>query len=149
MTSTIICENCGKIYKDLENCPKCGTSNPHYEEEKDKQDKNKPSIICQNCGKIYKDSEICPNCGTYTIHNEEEIRRIKEENKKIKEEREQEYLNKIDKREKINEEYGFTNDEIFKIYHDEAKQADKVYRAYVTYGISRIEKVNGRFLASN
>jgi len=33
-------------------------------------------------------------------------------------------------------------------YIREAKLADKVYKAYVTDGISRLEKVNGRFLAS-
>ena len=30
----------------------------------------------------------------------------------------------------------------------EAKLADKVYKAYVTDGVSRLEKVNGRFMAS-
>lgn len=33
-------------------------------------------------------------------------------------------------------------------YITEAKLADEVYKAYVTDGLSRIEKVNGRFLAS-
>jgi len=33
-------------------------------------------------------------------------------------------------------------------YAREAKLADKVYKAYVTDGISRLDKVNGRFLAS-
>jgi len=33
-------------------------------------------------------------------------------------------------------------------YVREAKLADKVYKAYITDGLSRIEKVNGRFLAS-
>ena len=33
-------------------------------------------------------------------------------------------------------------------YITEAKLADEVYKAYVTDGLSRLEKVNGRFLAS-
>lgn len=35
-----------------------------------------------------------------------------------------------------------------KEYQIEAKLADKVYDAYITDGISRIEKVNGRFMAA-
>ncbi len=33
-------------------------------------------------------------------------------------------------------------------YIREAKLADKVYKAYISDGVSRLEKVNGRFLAS-
>lgn len=33
-------------------------------------------------------------------------------------------------------------------YVREARLADKIYKAYITDGISRLEKVNGRFLAS-
>ena len=33
-------------------------------------------------------------------------------------------------------------------YQQEAKLADKVYKSYVTNGISRLDKVNGRFLAA-
>lgn len=33
-------------------------------------------------------------------------------------------------------------------YKQEAELADKVYKSYVTHGISRLDKVNGRFLAS-
>ena len=33
-------------------------------------------------------------------------------------------------------------------YSQEAKLADKVYKSYVTDGISRLDKVNGRFLAT-
>ncbi len=33
-------------------------------------------------------------------------------------------------------------------YVKEAKLADTVYKAYITDGVSRLEKVNGRFLAS-
>ena len=35
-----------------------------------------------------------------------------------------------------------------KEYKIEAKLADKVYKSYVTDGVSRLEKVNGRFMAS-
>ena len=97
------------------------------------------SIICDNCGKIFK-GEKCPKCGTYP-------KTIEEINME-KEEKEQKYQNKMDERSKINEDYGFTDDEIFRIYQVESKQADKVYKAFVTGGVSRLEKVNGRFLAS-
>ena len=33
-------------------------------------------------------------------------------------------------------------------YRQEAELADKVYKSYITNGISRLDKVNGRFLAS-
>jgi hypothetical protein len=33
-------------------------------------------------------------------------------------------------------------------YVTEAKLADEVYKAYITDGLSRLDKVNGRFLAS-
>ena len=33
-------------------------------------------------------------------------------------------------------------------YRLEAKLADKVYKSYITDGVSRIDKVNGRFMAS-
>lgn len=33
-------------------------------------------------------------------------------------------------------------------YKQEAELADKVYKSYVTNGISRLDKVNGRFLAA-
>lgn len=33
-------------------------------------------------------------------------------------------------------------------YSQEANLADRVYKSYVTNGISRLDKVNGRFLAS-
>lgn len=102
----------------------------------------KSSIICKNCGKIFK-GEKCPKCGTYSKSIEE----INIENEEIRK-KEEKYQNKIDERYKINEDYGFTDDELFKIYHNESKQADTVYKAFVTDGISRLEKVNGRFLAS-
>ena len=136
----------------------------------------KAKIICENCKKIY-DGGVCPKCGTYNENNNEEEtpintlkgmkknglidslknekdriiderQRKKEEERKVRYEKEQKYQNKKDKRDKIHEDYGFTNDEIFKMYHEEAREADTVYKAYITDGISRLEKVNGRFLAS-
>lgn len=47
-----------------------------------------PTKICENCGKIYK-GEICPKCGAYMLSIEE------------KEEIEQKYQKKKDKRDKI------------------------------------------------
>ena len=43
----------------------------------------------------------------------------------------------------------FKNDDLAEKYKEDAKKADKVYKAYVTSGLSRIEKINGRFLASH
>lgn len=89
------------------------------------------STICKKCGKIFK-GVICPKCGEYN------------ENEEIP----QDFLDKNEKRHEINDKYGFTDDEIIRIYHTEARQADKVYRSFVTDGVSRVDKVNGRFLAS-
>ena len=33
-------------------------------------------------------------------------------------------------------------------YSQEAKLADQVYKSYITNGLSRLDKINGRFLAS-
>lgn len=33
-------------------------------------------------------------------------------------------------------------------YSQEAELADKVYKSYITNGLSRLDKINGRFLAS-
>ena len=82
------------------------------------------------------------------MSNEEKKRRERQEANRIKMEKEQKYQSKKEKRDKINEDYGFTNDELFRLYHNEAKEADKVYKAFVTGGFSRLDKVNGRFLAS-
>lgn len=76
-----------------------------------------------------------PRYGTYSKSIEE----INMEKEEMKIKKEQKYQYKIDERGKINEDYGFTDDEIFKIYHIESKQADKVYKAF-TGGVLRLEK---------
>ena len=56
---------------------------------------------------------------------------------------------KLANRTTTEKEYGFYFDDLAEKYKEEAKKADKVYKAYVTSGLSRIEKINGRFLASH
>ena len=137
MKSTIICEKCGKIY-DGGVCPKCGTYNENNNGEE-------TSLITL---KRIKENGLINSLKDEKDRKIDERQRKKEEERKVRYEKEQKYQNKKDKRDKIHEDYGFTNDEIFKMYHNEAREADKVYKAFVTDGISRLEKVNGRFLAS-
>lgn len=92
-----------------------------------------PSVICENCGKIYT-GKFCPECGAINRDYDDGIT--------------QDFENKKDKRNEINENYGFTYQELIKIYHAEAKQADEVYKSFVTGGISRLDKINGRFLTA-
>ena len=66
----------------------------------------------------------------------------KERKLAIKEEKEREI---IIEQNKVKEAYFKSKEEEYK--HD-SNLADKLYKAYVTNGVSRIEKVNGRFLAS-
>ena len=90
------------------------------------------SKICPKCKKIYK-GYSCPNCGTaYPVDAEHK--------KKVQ--------TKMDNRSTIEREYGFSYKDVAKIYREDAKKADMVYKSYITNGVSRIEKVNGRFLAS-
>lgn len=131
------------------------------QEKEKKEEEEKQSIIdsVNNWVNDYDDIETAkkkleentPNflqkIGGRITEYEEKKRRERQEAKRIKMEKEQKYQNKKDKRDKIQEEYGFTDEELFKLYNNEVNKADKVYKAYVK-GISRLDKVNGRFLAS-
>lgn len=90
------------------------------------------SKICPKCKKIYK-GYSCPNCGTSYLIDAEHKKHVQA---------------KMDNRSTIEKEYGFSYEDVAKIYKEDAKKADIVYKSYITDGISRIEKVNGRFLAS-
>ena len=91
-------------------------------------------MICPKCGKIYEDhNNFCVDCGVKLIKNE--IAAVE-----------------IAKTPTVEREVGSLDVRLVNKkssqYKEEAKLADKVYKSFVTDGISRLEKVNGRFLAS-
>ncbi len=98
------------------------------------------NMICPNCGKKYNDdTNFCVDCGVKLI-KENQIKTIdsKFENPSV--------VPTVDP-EKGSLDTQLVNRKISE-YKNEANLADKVYKAYVTNGISRLDKVNGRFLAS-
>ena len=91
-------------------------------------------MICPKCGKVYgKKTNFCIECGSKLIKNE--IATVNTAKTPIVEEE----VGSLDER-LVNKKSSQ--------YNREAKLADRVYKSYVTDGISRLEKVNGRFLAS-
>ena len=89
---------------------------------------------CPECGKIYNDnvSKFCTDC---------DVKLIKETNEVTPT-----MIPTIDP-EKGSLDTQLVNQKISEYSH-EAKLADRVYKSYVTNGISRLDKINGRFLAS-
>lgn len=89
---------------------------------------------CPKCGKVYNDnvSKFCTDCGAKLIKEKNEVTPT--------------MIPTIDP-EKGSLDNQLVNQKISEYSH-EAKLADKVYKSYVTNGISRLDKVNGRFLAS-
>ncbi|MBR3139330.1 MAG: zinc ribbon domain-containing protein [Methanobrevibacter sp.] len=89
---------------------------------------------CPECGKIYNDnvSKFCTDCGVKLIKETNEVTPT--------------IIPTIDP-EKGSLDTQVVNQKISEYSH-EANLADKVYKSYVTNGISRLDKVNGRFLAS-
>ena len=89
---------------------------------------------CPECGKIYNDnvSKFCTDCGVKLIKETNEVTPT--------------MIPTIDP-EKGSLDTQLVNQKISEYSH-EAKLADRVYKSYVTNGISRLDKVNGRFLAS-
>ena len=89
---------------------------------------------CPECGKIYNDnvSKFCTDCGVKLIKETNEVTPT--------------MIPTIDP-EKGSFDTQLVNQKISEYSH-EAKLADRVYKSYVTNGISRLDKVNGRFLAS-
>lgn len=83
---------------------------------------------CPKCGKIYdKGNKFCMDCGCELV---EEIAVVPS----------------------VDPELGSLDTQLVNRkasqYSHEAELADKVYKSYVTHGVSRLDKVNGRFLAS-
>lgn len=89
---------------------------------------------CPKCGKIYNDknSRFCQDCGT---------RLITEPKPGVPT-----AIPTIDP-EKGSLDTQLVNRKITE-YSYEAQLADKVYKSYITNGVSRLDKVNGRFLAT-
>lgn len=89
---------------------------------------------CPECGKIYNDnvSKFCTDCGVKLIKETNEVTPT--------------MIPTIDP-EKGSLDTQLVNQKISEYSH-EAKLADQVYKSYVTNGISRLDKINGRFLAS-
>ncbi|WP_299522815.1 zinc ribbon domain-containing protein [uncultured Methanobrevibacter sp.] len=117
--------------------------------------------ICLNCNEEYDDSyKFCQNCGTELseVKGEEKnekgfFTKVIEKGTELKEKNDAYYEEKRKKKKLANrttteKEYDFYFEDIVQQFKEDAKKADKVYRAYVTSGISRLEKINGRFLAS-
>ena len=90
---------------------------------------------CPKCNKTYgNENKFCIDCGTELI-DENKLVDITQSKKPT-----------------VESEIGSLDVQLVNKktsqYKLEAESADKVYKAYVTNGLSRIDKVNGRFLAS-
>lgn len=90
---------------------------------------------CPQCGKTYgKNNRFCIDCGSELV-DENEIATV---NPSV--------IPTVDP------EVGSLDVQLVNRkssqYQQEAKLADKVYKSYVTNGLSRLDKVNGRFLAA-
>lgn len=124
--------------------------------------------ICLKCNEEYDDSHnFCQSCGAELseVKSEEknekgffakmgvkkregddewEKKKQKKREKWIKEEMAKKQANRTT----TEKEYGFYFEDMAQQFKEDAKKADSVYKAYVTSGVSRLEKINGRFLAS-
>lgn len=90
---------------------------------------------CPKCNKYYdNDNKFCIDCGSKLVEENE----MAEVNPSLIPTVESE-VGSLD--------VQLVNRKISQ-YKQEAELADKVYKSYVTKGISRLDKINGRFLAS-
>lgn len=97
-------------------------------------------LICPECQKKFSDdTNFCTDCGVKLI-KESELKPIDSqyENPSV--------IPTVDP-EMGSLDTQLVNRKISE-YKNEASLADQVYKAYVTNGISRLDKINGRFLAS-
>lgn len=144
------CENCGSEILDdnAKFCPKCGTS-ISIEKEESKGGFLDKILDDENVQKFKNSVEGGVEKVKTKYEEEQERSKIKKE-EKMKQERIE--LRKKQERETILIEKKEAKKAFFTAKSDEyvldAKLADKVYKAYITDGLSRIDKVNGRFLAS-
>lgn len=92
-------------------------------------------MICPKCNKTYGDeNKFCIDCGSELVNENE----IVEVNPSVIHYVESE-IGSLD--------VQLVNKKTSQ-YSQEAKLADQVYKSYVTNGLSRLDKINGRFLAS-
>ena len=92
-------------------------------------------MICPKCNKTYGDeNKFCIDCGSELVNENE----IVEVNPSVIPYVESE-IGSLD--------VQLVNKKTSQ-YIQEAKLADQVYKSYVTNGLSRLDKINGRFLAS-
>ena len=92
-------------------------------------------MICPKCNKTYGDeNKFCIDCGSELVNENE----IVEVNSSVIPHVESE-IGSLD--------VQLVNKKTSQ-YSQEAKLADQVYKSYVTNGLSRLDKINGRFLAS-
>lgn len=92
-------------------------------------------MICPKCNKTYGDeNKFCIDCGSELVNENE----IVEVNPSVIPYVESE-IGSLD--------VQLVNKKTSQ-YSQEAKLADQVYKSYVTNGLSRLDKINGRFLAS-
>ncbi len=92
-------------------------------------------MICPKCNKTYGDeNKFCIDCGSELVNENE----IVEVNPSVIPHVESE-IGSLD--------VQLVNKKTSQ-YSQEAKLADQVYKSYVTNGLSRLDKINGRFLAS-
>ncbi len=90
---------------------------------------------CPKCNKTYENgNKFCIDCGTKLIDE----KNLVEVNPSVIPTVESE-IGSLD--------VQLVNKKISQ-YTQEAELADRVYKSYVTMGISRLDKINGRFLAS-
>ena len=89
---------------------------------------------CPKCGKIYNDktSRFCQDCGSRLIIEKRTVTPA--------------VVPTMDP-EKGSLDTQLVSRKISEYSH-EARLADRVYKSYVTNGVSRLDKVNGRFLAT-
>ena len=92
------------------------------------------NMICPKCGKIYENSnKFCIDCGSALVSN-----KLSTVNPSVIPTIESE-VGSLD--------VQLVNKKITQYQH-EANLADRVYKSYITNGISRLDKINGRFLAT-
>ena len=174
---TKICLNCNEECDDSYNfCRTCGAKLPEVKSEeknekgffakiggknsqnlKEKLDENKRKKEEQEERRRRKELEFKEKL-------EENKRKREEQKKKKKQEKEEWKRMNIDERDELwkkkkqekklsnrtttEKEYDFYFEDMAQQFKEDAKKAERVYKAYVTYGVSRLEKINGRFLAS-
>ena len=134
MTKT--CLKCNKEYDDTHNfCQTCGGELSEVSTEKTNE-KGFFNKVIDKGTELKKRNDA---------HNQEKREKYAEKRRKKEKKK---HAKKMTNRSTTEKKYDFFFEDKAEQFKEDAKKADKVYKAYITSGISRIEKVNGRFLAS-